>query len=33
MGGGLIGKERLPELGNFPKDYIRNLFLNVLGSQ
>lgn len=31
MGGGFIGKKRLPELGNYPKDAIRNLFLEVLG--
>ena len=30
MGGGLIGKERLPELGNYPDNYIRNLFLDIL---
>ena len=33
MGGGLINNDRLPELGNFPKDSIRNLFLTVLGSR
>ena len=31
MGGGFIGKDRLPELGHYPKDAIRNLFLEVLG--
>lgn len=30
MGGGLIGKDRLSELGNYPEGYIRNLFLNIL---
>ena len=30
MGGGLIPKDRLPELGRYPKDEIRNLFLNIL---
>ena len=30
MGGGLIEKEHLPELGRYPKDAIRNLFLKVL---
>ena len=30
MGGGIIGKERLQELGNYPEDYIRNLFLDTL---
>lgn len=30
MGGGLIHKDRLPELGRYPKDAIRNLFLDVL---
>ena len=33
MGGGLITIDRMPELGNFPKDSVRNLFLNVLGSR
>lgn len=32
MGGGFIGKERLPELGNYMEDYIRNLFLDTLAS-
>lgn len=31
MGGGLIGADRLPELGNFPEDYVKNLFLEALG--
>ncbi len=30
MGGGLIGSERLPELGNYPENFIRNLFLDTL---
>ena len=30
MGGGAIPKDRLPELGRYPKDVIRNLFLDVL---
>lgn len=30
MGGGLIPIDRLPELGRYPKDAIRNLFLDVL---
>lgn len=30
MGGGFISKDRLPELGLYPKDYIRNLFLETL---
>ena len=30
MGGGFISKERVPELGNYPKDRIRDLFLDVL---
>ena len=30
MGGGLIGNEHLAELGRYPKDAIRNLFLDVL---
>lgn len=30
MGGGQIHKERLSELGRYPKDAIRNLFLSVL---
>lgn len=31
MGGGLIHKGRLPELGPYPREAIRNLFLEVLG--
>lgn len=31
MGGGLISRDRLPELGHYPKDTIRHLFLEVLG--
>ena len=31
MGGGLISRDRLPELGNYPRDAIRKLFLEVLG--
>lgn len=31
MGGGLIAKERIPELGNYPEEAIRNLILDVLG--
>ena len=30
MGGGLIGSARLPELGPYPKDAVRNLFLDTL---
>ena len=30
MGGGLIPQERLAELGRYPEDYIRNLFLDAL---
>ena len=30
MGGGFISKDRLPELGRYPKDFIRNLFLNAM---
>ena len=30
MGGGLIPKDRLPELGRYPKAAIRNLFLDAL---
>ena len=30
MGGGLIPADRIPELGRYPTDYIRNLFLDVL---
>lgn len=30
MGGGLIGKERIPELGNYPEEAIRNLILDTL---
>ena len=30
MGGGLIPKDRLPELGRYPKDAIRDLFLDAL---
>lgn len=33
MGGGFISKDRLPELGRYPKDYIRNLFLEVLAGK
>lgn len=32
MGGGFIGKDRLPELGNYPENYIRNLFLDTLAN-
>ncbi|MCI8443516.1 MAG: DHH family phosphoesterase [Provencibacterium sp.] len=31
MGGGFISKDRLPELGRYPKEAIRNLVLNALG--
>ena len=31
MGGGLIGKDRLPELGPYPRESIRNLILETLG--
>ncbi|NBK91901.1 DHH family phosphoesterase [bacterium 1XD21-13] len=30
MGGGFISKERMPDLGNYPKDYMREMFLKVL---
>lgn len=30
MGGGFISKDRLPELGNYPKDRIRELILSAL---
>lgn len=30
MGGGFISKERVPELGNYPQDRIRELFLDML---
>ena len=30
MGGGMIPRDRLPELGNYPENYIRNLFLRAL---
>ena len=30
MGGGLIGADRLAELGNFPETYVKNLFLEAL---
>lgn len=30
MGGGFISKERVPELGNYPQDRTRELFLDVL---
>lgn len=30
MGGGLISAERVPELGRYPKDYIRDLILETL---
>jgi nanoRNase/pAp phosphatase (c-di-AMP/oligoRNAs hydrolase) len=30
MGGGFISRERVPELGNYPQDRIRELFLDVL---
>ena len=30
MGGGFISKDRLPELGRYPKDFIRNLFLDAM---
>ncbi len=33
MGGGLIGRARIPELGHYPEDTIRDLFLNVLAKQ
>lgn len=32
MGGGFISSSRLPELGRYPKDSVRNLFLNVLAA-
>lgn len=31
MGGGFIGKDRLPELGHYPREAIRNLILETLG--
>ncbi|MCI9156608.1 MAG: DHH family phosphoesterase [Lawsonibacter sp.] len=30
MGGGFIGKDRVPELGNYPRDQLRELFLSAL---
>ena len=30
MGGGLIPADRLPELGNYPETYIKNLFLETM---
>lgn len=30
MGGGFISRERVPELGNYPQERIRELFLDVL---
>ncbi|MCM1190148.1 MAG: DHH family phosphoesterase [bacterium] len=33
MGGGFIGRDRLPELGAYPKDSIRNLILDFLGKK
>ena len=30
MGGGFIPKDNLSKLGRYPKDAIRNLFLDVL---
>ena len=33
MGGGFISKERESELGNYPKDRIRELFLNALSGE
>lgn len=30
MGGGFIGKEQVPELGNYPRERIRDLFLSAL---
>lgn len=30
MGGGFISRDRLPELGRYPKDAVRSLFLDVL---
>lgn len=30
MGGGFISKDQMPKLGNYPKDYIRDLFLGIL---
>lgn len=30
MGGGFISKAQMPKLGQYPKDYIRNLFLDFL---
>lgn len=33
MGGGFISNEHLPKLGNYPKDAVRNLFLDVLAKQ
>ena len=30
MGGGFISTDRLPELGHYPKDFIRNLILNTM---
>ena len=33
MGGGFINKAQMPKLGHYPKDYIRNLFLDILISK
>lgn len=33
MGGGFISKDRLPELGRYPKDSIRELFLKALAKE
>ena len=33
MGGGFISREKVSLLGNYPKDRIRDLFLNVLSDQ
>ena len=32
MGGGFISKDRMPEMGRYPKDYIKNLVLEALES-
>ncbi len=33
MGGGFISRERIPELGNYPRDRIRKLFLDALSDK
>ena len=33
MGGGLIGRDRLPELGRYPEERVRSLFLEALAEK